>query len=66
MSTIRKNINVSIKLDEWYRKEAKEMGVSQSALMAMAMSKYIEDKENMIAIATMIEMEKQKEIEESN
>lgn len=38
---IRKNIGMSPEIAEWYEKRAKELGVSQSNLMVMAMSEYI-------------------------
>lgn len=64
MGLVRKNINVSKEVSDWYRDEAKRMGVSQSALMSMAMAKYIEDKENMNTIKEMLskyDMDKLKE-----
>ena len=38
---VRKNIRMSKKIAEWYEEKAKEMGVSQSNLMAMALADYI-------------------------
>lgn len=38
---IRKNIRMSPEVAEWYEKRAKELGVSQSNLMVMALSEYI-------------------------
>lgn len=38
---VRKNIGMSAEVAEWYEKRAKELGVSQSNLMVMALSEYI-------------------------
>ena len=38
---VRKNIGMSTDVAEWYEKRAKELGVSQSNLMVMALSEYI-------------------------
>ena len=38
---VRKNIRMSPEVAEWYEKRAKELGVSQSNLMVMALSEYI-------------------------
>lgn len=39
---IRKNVSMSPALAKWYEEKAKEMGVSQSALMVVAMQRYYE------------------------
>ena len=38
---VRKNIRMSQEVAEWYEVKAKELGVSQSNLMVMALSEYI-------------------------
>lgn len=38
--TLRKQVNVSEGLANWYEEKAAELGVSQSSLMAMALSMY--------------------------
>lgn len=38
---VRKNIRMSPEVAEWYEEKAKELGVSQSNLMVMALSEYI-------------------------
>ena len=38
---IRKGINMSVTLAGWYENKARELGISQSALMVMALSEYI-------------------------
>jgi len=38
---VRKNIRMSPEVADWYEKRAKELGVSQSNLMVMALSEYI-------------------------
>lgn len=41
MPNIRKNITMSLELAAWYEEKAKNIGVSQSALMVMALNEYI-------------------------
>jgi len=38
---VRKNIGMSREVAEWYEKKARELGVSQSNLMVMALNEYI-------------------------
>lgn len=38
---VRKNIRMSPEVAKWYEIKAKELGVSQSNLMVMALSEYI-------------------------
>jgi len=38
---VRKNIRMSPEVAEWYEEKAKELGVSQSNLMVMALGEYI-------------------------
>ena len=38
---VRKNIRMSQDVASWYEKRAKELGVSQSNLMVMALSEYM-------------------------
>lgn len=38
---VRKNIRMSLEVADWYEARAKELGVSQSNLMVMALSEYI-------------------------
>lgn len=42
----RKNIHMSLELAEWYENLSKEMGVSQSGLMVMALSYYKNQQES--------------------
>ena len=51
--TIRKNVNVSEKVAKWFENKSKETGLSQSALMAIALNNFIKDDEtvkNVISI----------------
>lgn len=41
METIRKSITLSTKLADWYEVRAKSMGISQSAMMTVALDYYI-------------------------
>jgi hypothetical protein len=43
----RKNINISETLNDWYVEKANEMGVSQSAIMAMALQYYKDTQETL-------------------
>ena len=52
---VRKNIGMSLEVAVWYEKRAKELGVSQSNLMVMALSEYIKQNK---AIRTMSNLEK--------
>lgn len=38
---VRKNINMSLKIAKWYEEKAKELGVSQSSVMVLALNEYI-------------------------
>ncbi len=38
---VRKNIRMSPEVAEWYEEKARELGVSQSNLMVMALGEYI-------------------------
>lgn len=42
MATVRKNITMSEELASWFEERSKKMGVSQSALMTMALQFYTE------------------------
>lgn len=52
---VRKNIRMSSEVADWYEKRAKELGVSQSNLMVMALSEYIKQDK---AVRTMSNLEK--------
>lgn len=43
---MRVQVNVSEKTKKWFENKSKETGISQSALMAMALSEYIDQKES--------------------
>ena len=51
---IRKNITISRELAYWYEKQSKNMGVSQSALMVIALDFYREYKESMSHVPDLI------------
>lgn len=61
---IRKNIRMSVKTASWYETKAKEMGVSQSNLMAMALADYMRNDKAVDTMADLktwlAELEKQK------
>lgn len=53
---VRKNIRMSPEVAEWYEKKAKELGVSQSNLMVMALSEYIKQDETIKMISNLKEI----------
>lgn len=44
--TFRVNITISNSLNDWFDTRSKETGITKSALMAMALSEYIDQKES--------------------
>jgi len=63
---IRKNIRMSQEVAEWYEKRAKELGVSQSNLMVMALSEYIKQDKTISMISNLKEiMEKLENVEQA-
>ena len=63
---VRKNIRMSPEVAEWYEKKAKELGVSQSNLMVMALSEYIKHDKTISMMSNIETMLKQLERMESN
>lgn len=63
---VRKNIRMSPEVAEWYEKKAKELGVSQSNLMVMALSEYIKQDKTIKMMSNIENMIKQLERMESN
>lgn len=61
METIRKSITLSTKLADWYEVRAKSMGISQSAMMTVALDYYIKQEKAMDVLGDMQEMLKQLE-----
>lgn len=53
---IRKNIRMSPEVAEWYEKRAKELGVSQSNLMVMALSEYIKQDKTIMMMSNFQEV----------
>lgn len=43
---MRVNINISESIKKWFENKSQETGISQSALMAMALNEYIDQKES--------------------
>lgn len=55
---IRKNVTISKEVAKWYELKAKQTGMSQSSIMALALSNYIKDDEsvkNVISIDDFID-----------
>lgn len=48
---MRVNINVAESINYWFTIKSKETGISKSALMAMALSEYIDQKETIKAMS---------------
>ncbi len=63
---VRKNIRMSQEVADWYEKRAKELGVSQSNLMVMALSEYIKQDKTIKMMSNFENMLKQLERMESN
>jgi len=63
---VRKNIRMSPEVAEWYEKRAKEMGVSQSNLMVMALSEYIKQDKTIKMMSNLQEIIEKLERVESN
>ena len=67
----RKNVTISDELAGWYEDRAKEMGTTQSALMAMALDYYVREEKminlmsNMQAIAEKLQIEENKDSDPS-
>lgn len=57
----RININVSDEMKQYFEQKSKETGVSQSALMVMAMSEYLDQKKAMNSMNTLLEELKKNE-----
>jgi len=63
---VRKNIRMSQEVAEWYEVKAKELGVSQSNLMVMALSEYIKQDKTISMISNLKEiMEKLENVEQA-
>jgi len=60
---VRKNIRMSPEVAEWYEKKAKELGVSQSNLMVMALSEYIKQDKAIRMMSNLQEIMKKLETE---
>jgi len=58
---VRKNIRMSPEVAEWYEEKAKELGVSQSNLMVMALSEYIKQDKTIKMMSNLEEMIKKLE-----
>ena len=64
---VRKNIRMSQEVADWYEKRAKELGVSQSNLMVMALSEYIKQDKTISMISNLKEiMEKLENVEQAS
>lgn len=51
MALIRKNIQMSEEVAKWYEERSKEIGVSQSALMTIALKKYMDQDKAMYVMS---------------
>lgn len=52
--SVRKNITLSDELAEYFEKKSKETGISQSALMVMAISEYLDQKKAMESLGDIV------------
>lgn len=63
---MRVNISVSDKINDYFEAKAKELGVSKSAMMCMALNEYIDQKEGIVSLQrAMSELEAMKSISEA-
>lgn len=53
---VRKNIRMSQEVANWYEMKAKELGVSQSNLMVMALSEYIKQDKTIMMMSNFQEV----------
>ena len=53
---VSKHIRMSPKIATWYEDRSKEIGISQTNLMVMALSEYIKQEKTVDVIANMQEM----------
>lgn len=49
---MRVNVNVSDRINDWFEVKAKELGVSKSAMMCMALNEYIDQKEGLSSFSS--------------
>lgn len=56
MALVRKNIQMSEQVAQWYEKKSKDMGVSQSALMTIALQQFIDQDRAMSLMDNMKQM----------
>lgn len=59
---VRKNIRMSQNVATWYEEKAKEIGVSQTNLMVIALSEYIKQDKTIDAMSNMKELMNQLEM----
>lgn len=62
MALVSKHIRMSPKVAEWYEKRSKEIGISQTNLMVMALSEYIKQDKTIDVMANMQELMNQLEM----
>ena len=59
--SVRKNITLSDELAEYFEKKSRETGISQSALMVMAISEYLDQKKAMESLSDILNQMKKLE-----
>lgn len=59
MALVRKNIRLSDEIAKWYEKRSEELGISQSNLMTMALSQYIDQQRGLEMMSQFKEMVEQ-------
>lgn len=59
MALVRKNIRLSDEIAKWYENRAEELGISQSNLMTMALSQYIDQQRGLEMMSQFKEMVEQ-------
>lgn len=65
MELVRKNIRMSGQIADWYADRAKELGVSQTNLMVMALGEYIKQEKTIDVMANLQVLINQMEIDKT-
>jgi len=58
---VRKNLTMSNEIASWYEEKAKELGISQSNMMVMALAEYIKQEKALDMMSNLEEMMKKLE-----
>ena len=62
--SVRKNISMSENTAKWFEKKAKEIGTTQSSLMAIALQEYIKNDKALSTMSEMLQEIREKKIKD--